>query len=91
MSDNQQVIGFIGVGVMGNPIARHLIAKGHEVIVYDRSEAAVAAMVEAGAKAAASTARGGRPRAGRLHQPAQPRGVHRGDAGRRRRAAAARP
>jgi 2-hydroxy-3-oxopropionate reductase len=41
--------------VMGNPIARHLIAKGHEVVVYDRAQAAVAAMVEAGAKAAAST------------------------------------
>ena len=51
----QRVIGFIGVGVMGNPIARHLIAKGHEVVVYDRAAAAVAAMVEAGAKAAAST------------------------------------
>jgi 2-hydroxy-3-oxopropionate reductase len=50
-----KVIGFIGVGVMGNPIARHLLAKGHEVIVYDRSSAAVGAMVEAGAKSAAST------------------------------------
>jgi 2-hydroxy-3-oxopropionate reductase len=51
----QRVIGFIGVGVMGNPIAKHLIAKGHEVVVYDRATAAVGAMVEAGAKAAAST------------------------------------
>jgi 2-hydroxy-3-oxopropionate reductase len=51
----QRIIGFIGVGVMGNPIARHLIAKGHEVVVYDPAQAAVAAMVEAGAKAAAST------------------------------------
>jgi 2-hydroxy-3-oxopropionate reductase len=50
-----KVIGFIGVGVMGNPIAKHLLAKGHEVIVYDRSSAAVGAMVEAGAKSAAST------------------------------------
>lgn len=51
----KRVIGFIGVGVMGNPIAKHLIAKGHEVIVYDRAPQAVGAMVEAGAKAAAST------------------------------------
>jgi 2-hydroxy-3-oxopropionate reductase len=50
-----QVIGFIGVGVMGNPIARHLIARGHEVIVYDRSPAAVQAMVEAGARAGAGS------------------------------------
>jgi 2-hydroxy-3-oxopropionate reductase len=52
---DKQVIGFIGVGVMGNPIAKHLIAKGHDVMVYDRSDAAVRAMVEAGATAAAST------------------------------------
>jgi 2-hydroxy-3-oxopropionate reductase len=51
----KRVIGFVGVGVMGNPIARHLIAKGHEVVVYDRSEAAVRAMVDAGAKAGTST------------------------------------
>ena len=51
---DKKIIGFVGVGVMGNPIARHLIAKGHEVIVFDRSEAAVGAMVEAGAKAGTS-------------------------------------
>lgn len=54
MSD-KRVLGFIGVGVMGNPIAKHLIAKGHGVVVYDRSDAAVRAMVQAGAQAAAST------------------------------------
>jgi 2-hydroxy-3-oxopropionate reductase len=54
MADKKQ-IGFIGVGVMGNPIAKHLVAKGHDVIVYDRSDAAVRAMVEAGAQAATST------------------------------------
>jgi len=48
----KKLIGFIGVGVMGNPIARHLIAKGHELIVFDPSEAAMTAMVQAGAQAA---------------------------------------
>jgi 2-hydroxy-3-oxopropionate reductase len=52
---DKRIVGFIGVGVMGNPIGKHLIAKGHELLVYDRSEEAVKAMVEAGAKAAAST------------------------------------
>ena len=52
---DKKTIGFVGVGVMGNPIAKHLVAKGHDVIVYDRSDAAVRAMVEAGAKAASST------------------------------------
>ena len=55
MSDNK-TLGFIGVGVMGNPIARHLIAKGHRLVVYDRSERAVAALVADGAEAAASIA-----------------------------------
>ena len=51
----KQIIGFIGVGVMGNPIGKHLIAKGHALLVYDRSQDAVNAMVQAGGKAAAST------------------------------------
>jgi 2-hydroxy-3-oxopropionate reductase len=53
MSD-KRILGFIGVGVMGHPIARHLLAKGHALAVYDRSPAAVQAMVEAGAQAAES-------------------------------------
>lgn len=52
----KRIIGFIGVGVMGNPIAKHLIARGHELVVYDRSEAAVAALVSEGAKGASSIA-----------------------------------
>jgi len=51
---DKKTIGFIGVGVMGNPIARHLIAKGHTVLAYDTSARAVAAIVEAGARGAAS-------------------------------------
>jgi 2-hydroxy-3-oxopropionate reductase len=50
----KKTIGFVGVGVMGNPIAKHLIAKGHDVVVYDRSDAAVKAMAEAGAKSGTS-------------------------------------
>jgi 2-hydroxy-3-oxopropionate reductase len=55
MSESR-TLGFIGVGVMGNPIASHLIAKGHTVIVCDKSESAVAAMVAKGARAAGSIA-----------------------------------
>jgi 3-hydroxyisobutyrate dehydrogenase len=32
-------IAFIGIGVMGGPMARHLAAKGHELTVYNRSAA----------------------------------------------------
>jgi 2-hydroxy-3-oxopropionate reductase len=52
----KRIIGFIGVGVMGHPIAKHLIARGHEVLAYDVSEAALSAIVDAGAKRAASVA-----------------------------------
>lgn len=55
MAENK-TLGFIGIGVMGNPIARHLIAKGHRMTVYDKSERAVAALVAEGAEAAASIA-----------------------------------
>ncbi len=30
-------VAFIGLGVMGYPMAGHLAAKGHEVTVYNRS------------------------------------------------------
>jgi 2-hydroxy-3-oxopropionate reductase len=53
MSDR---IGFIGLGVMGRPMAGHLLARGHRLTVHNRSRAAVDALVAAGANAAASPA-----------------------------------
>lgn len=47
-------IGFIGIGNMGGPMARNLIAAGHEVAVFDLSQDAMAALVDAGATAARS-------------------------------------
>ncbi|MCX5515434.1 oxidoreductase [Kaistia algarum] len=47
-------IGFVGVGKMGNPMAKRLIQAGYELVVYDRDAAAVADLVAAGASAAAS-------------------------------------
>jgi 2-hydroxy-3-oxopropionate reductase len=49
-------IGFIGLGVMGRPMAGHLLAAGHRVTVHNRSRAAMDALVAAGASAAASPA-----------------------------------
>ena len=37
---------FIGLGVMGYPMARHLVAKGHEVTVYNRTTAKANKWVE---------------------------------------------
>ncbi|CAN5339601.1 2-hydroxy-3-oxopropionate reductase [soil metagenome] len=47
-------IGFIGLGIMGGPMARHLVAAGHTVVGFDRSEERMQALVEAGGGAAES-------------------------------------
>jgi 3-hydroxyisobutyrate dehydrogenase len=39
-------IAFLGLGVMGAPMARHLAAEGHEVTVYNRTAARATAWVE---------------------------------------------
>lgn len=50
-------LAFIGLGVMGGPMARHLAAKGHEVTVYNRTAAKAAAWVAANGGKAADTPR----------------------------------
>jgi 2-hydroxy-3-oxopropionate reductase len=47
-------IAFIGLGIMGSPMACHLVHAGHTVIGYNRSPDKTAALVEAGGSAAAS-------------------------------------
>jgi 2-hydroxy-3-oxopropionate reductase len=49
-------IGFIGLGVMGRPMAKHLVAKGHAVVVHSRSKGPVDDLVAAGATAAKNAA-----------------------------------
>jgi 2-hydroxy-3-oxopropionate reductase len=49
-------IGFIGLGVMGKPMAKHLVAAGHQLTVHNRSRGAVDELAAAGAAAAASPA-----------------------------------
>jgi 3-hydroxyisobutyrate dehydrogenase len=43
------VVGFIGTGVMGSSMARHLLGKGHPLNVYNRTRERAAALIEAGA------------------------------------------
>ena len=38
-------VAFLGLGVMGGPMAGHLAAKGHEVTVYNRTAAKAEAWV----------------------------------------------
>jgi 2-hydroxy-3-oxopropionate reductase len=49
-----QVIGFIGLGIMGRPMAKNLLKAGHSLIVHSRSQGPVQELVGAGAKAATS-------------------------------------
>jgi 3-hydroxyisobutyrate dehydrogenase len=50
---NAENLGYLGLGMMGFPMARRLWNAGHDVTVWNRSSAKAAALVEAGAKAAA--------------------------------------
>ena len=49
-------IAFIGLGIMGLPMAGHLVKAGHEVVGFNRSPQAVQKLVEAGGKGAESVA-----------------------------------
>ncbi len=53
-SESGKTIGFVGVGVMGRPMARRLIEAGHALVVFDRDEQAVAELVSIGARAGKS-------------------------------------
>jgi len=48
-------IGFIGLGIMGKPMAINLLKAGHELIVYDVIQENVKIVVQAGAQAAESS------------------------------------
>ena len=47
-------IGFIGLGIMGRPMAKNLVKAGHELVVFDFNKDAVADLVSCGAAAAES-------------------------------------
>lgn len=55
MADDNS-LGFIGLGSMGNAMAGRLLDAGHRLVVYDRSQAAVDALVARGAVAAGGVA-----------------------------------
>jgi 2-hydroxy-3-oxopropionate reductase len=48
-------IGFIGLGIMGKPMARNLLKGGYSVVVHNRSKAAVDELTSAGAAAGGSS------------------------------------
>jgi 2-hydroxy-3-oxopropionate reductase len=50
-----QTVGFIGLGIMGRPMAKNLLKAGYPLVVHSRSQGPVQDLVGAGAKAAASS------------------------------------
>src|ERR1044071_1180273 len=50
------VIGFIGLGIMGKPMARNLLKAGHSLIVHNRSRGAVDELAKEGAAPATNSA-----------------------------------
>ena len=51
-----ETVGFIGLGLMGKPMATNLLKRGFKLVVHSRSPAPVDALVEAGAERASSAA-----------------------------------
>ena len=47
-------VGFIGLGIMGRPRAKNLLKAGHELVVFDFNQEAVADLVSCGAASAGS-------------------------------------
>ncbi|MCI3278364.1 2-hydroxy-3-oxopropionate reductase [Streptomyces cylindrosporus] len=54
--DELRSVAFIGLGIMGGPMAANLVRAGYQVIGHNRSRAAVDRLVEAGGRAAGSVA-----------------------------------
>ena len=61
------MIGFIGLGIMGKPMARNLLKAGVELMVYDINPAAVEALTAEGAAAGSPDAIGEKLRGGIYH------------------------
>ncbi|MBI2202473.1 MAG: 2-hydroxy-3-oxopropionate reductase [Candidatus Rokubacteria bacterium] len=49
-----QTVGFIGLGIMGRPMAKNLLKAGYQLVVHSRSRPPVDDVVSAGAKAASN-------------------------------------
>src|SRR5262245_46464122 len=47
-------VGFIGLGIMGRPMAKNVLAKGFALAVYNRSSAAIEELAKLGAQACQS-------------------------------------
>jgi len=51
---SNQPLGFVGVGVMGRPMARRLLEQGHSLVIYDKDQGALDELGALGARVAGS-------------------------------------
>jgi 3-hydroxyisobutyrate dehydrogenase len=56
MDDQHPKIGYIGIGLMGAPMAKRLVEAGYQVTIWGRTEAKLAPVLAAGAALADSAA-----------------------------------
>ncbi|MBI1801697.1 MAG: 2-hydroxy-3-oxopropionate reductase [Chloroflexi bacterium] len=56
MPRERETVGFIGLGLMGKPMAKNLLKAGFALVVHSRSSAPITEVVAAGAQAASSPA-----------------------------------
>lgn len=56
MAETKPTIGYVGVGLMGAPMTRRLLAAGYDVVVWNRTREKILPTVEAGATEAESPA-----------------------------------
>jgi 3-hydroxyisobutyrate dehydrogenase len=54
MLKQKQTVGFIGLGMMGASMAEHILAGGHDLVVFNRTRARADALLSIGARWAAS-------------------------------------
>ncbi len=54
MIDMTMKVGFIGLGIMGKPMSKNLLKAGYSLVVADRNPEAIADVIAAGAKTAAT-------------------------------------
>ncbi len=67
MNDQQLRVGFIGLGIMGQPMALNCIKAGFGMTVYNRTPAKAEPLKEAGAAVVDTPADVARARLDRLH------------------------
>lgn len=48
-AETKPVLGWLGTGVMGNPMCLHLLSKGYKLLVFNRTKAKTDNLVEKGA------------------------------------------